>query len=438
MDKLLQFMEEKLTPIAVKLDRNVYLSAIRSGFMGSMPLLIVGSFFVLFGNLPIPGYADFMEGILGENWGKVFSVPNDVSMSMMTVYVIIAMANELSNKYKLNRIACILAALVAFFVVTPMHPFADDKLGVGIPLSNLGAAGLFVGMILTVLAVEILRFTDKRGWKIKMPDTVPQNISASFSALIPIALVVIVFNFVRIGFEFTSYNNLQSFIFSNLQKPLTALGATLPATIIVMLLEGTLWSFGIHGANVVGSVMQPIWLTLTAENGAAVAAGEVIPNIVNYQFYSNFIKVGGSGATFGLCLLLLFFSRSEHFKSLGKLAIGPEIFNINEPQTFGIPIVLNPVMIIPFIIAPIAMTLVAYFSMKTGLVPLTNGVNIPWTTPPIISGLLICGWRGAVLQIVQMLLSVAIYFPFFRIADDMAVNAEVVTTETPEGEEAVA
>ncbi|WP_320163353.1 PTS sugar transporter subunit IIC [uncultured Trichococcus sp.] len=424
MENLLNVLEEKLTPIAVKLEQNRYLSAVKNSFMSAMPLLIIGSFFILLAYLPINAYTDFMLNTFGDDWQRLFTIPNNISMSMMTVYVVVGIGNELAKSYGLDSMAGIFAALASFFVVTPMHAFAEEGLGIGIPLGNLGAAGLFVGILIAINAVEIMRFTDKMGWKIKMPDSVPQNVSKSFSALIPVALVIIFFNFVRIGFEQTSYGDVQTFIFNNLQTPLTALGSTLPATIVVLIIEGVLWSFGLHGSNIIGSVMQPIWLTLTAENAAAVAAGQTIPNIVNYQFYSNFVKVGGSGATFGLCLLLLFAARSKQLKALGKLSIGPEIFTINESIIFGMPIVLNPIMIVPFLLTPLVLSIVAYFAMSTGLVPYTNGVNIPWTTPPVISGFLVSGWRGAVLNIVQIALSAAIYFPFFKIVDNMAVKEE--------------
>lgn len=424
MENLLNILEEKLTPIAVKLEQNRYLSAVKNSFMSAMPLLIIGSFFILLAYLPITAYTDFMLNTFGDDWQRLFTIPNNISMSMMTVYVVVGIGNELAKSYGLDSMAGIFAALASFFVVTPMHAFAEEGLEIGIPLGNLGAAGLFVGILIAIIAVEIMRFTDKMGWKIKMPDSVPQNVSKSFSSLIPVALVIVFFNFVRIGFEQTSYGDVQTFIFNNLQTPLTALGSTLPATIVVLIIEGVLWSFGLHGSNIIGSVMQPIWLTLTAENAAAVAAGQTIPNIVNYQFYSNFVKVGGSGATFGLCLLLLFAARSKQLKALGKLSIGPEIFTINESIIFGMPIVLNPIMIVPFLLTPLVLSIVAYFAMSTGLVPYTNGVNIPWTTPPVISGFLVSGWRGAVLNIVQIALSAAIYFPFFKIVDNMAVKEE--------------
>ncbi|GER67415.1 hypothetical protein BpJC7_18150 [Weizmannia acidilactici] len=162
-------------------------------------------------------------------------------------------------------------------------------------------------------------------------------------------------------------------------------GATLPATLIITVFEALLWSFGIHGSNVVGGIMQPIWLALTADNAAAFAAGKALPHIVNYQFYSNFMKIGGFGGTFGLALLLLFASKSSQYRALGKLAIVPGFFGINEPIIFGMPIVLNPIMIIPFILTPLVLCVVAYFAMASGLVPYTNGTNIPWTTPPVIA-----------------------------------------------------
>ena len=170
--------------------------------------------------------------------------------------------------------------------------------------------------------------------------------------------------------------------------------------------------------------MQPIWLTLTAENAAAFNAGEPIPYIINYQFYSNFIKIGGAGGTLGLALVMTFLAKSKQYKALGKLAVGPGIFNINEPIIFGIPVVLNPIMLIPFIITPLVLAAVAYVSMSIGLVPYTNGTNLPWTTPPIIAGLLLSGWRGALLNIVEIFISAGIYYPFFRIVDRMAWKNE--------------
>lgn len=171
--------------------------------------------------------------------------------------------------------------------------------------------------------------------------------------------------------------------------------------------------------------MTPIWLSSTADNAAAFAVGDALPHIVNYQFYQNFVKVGGAGGTIGLAILCLFAARSAQFKTLGKLAFGPAMFGINEPLIFGLPIVLNPIILIPFLITPLLMIILTYFVMATGLVPLTNGANIPWTTPPVIAGFLVSGWRGGVYQVIQILLSVVIYYPFFKLVDTKAYNIEM-------------
>lgn len=411
-----------MVPIATKIDSNRYITAIKDGFFGVMSLLIIGSFFLLLANLPISGYDEFMGSFLGADWKTYFTVPYDVTMNIMTIYVIVAMARSLARTYKLDSISVITSVIVAFFILTPMLEFKDG--GLGIPLANLSASGLFLGMIVSVIAVEIIRFVEGKGWQIKMPASVPENVARSFSALVPALFVIIVFNLIRIGVSFTDFGSVQDVIFHYLQIPLLSLGSTLPATLVITVFESLLWSFGIHGSNVVGGIMKPVWYALTADNAAAFAAGETLPHIVTHQFYSNFLKVGGFGGTLGLTILMLVKARSTQYKSLGKLAIGPGIFGINEPIIFGVPIVLNPIMIIPFMITPLVFTIVAYVSMTTGLVPYTNGANIPWTTPPIISGFIVSGWRGAVLNVVQILISIGIYYPFFKSADQIAVTRE--------------
>ena len=141
---------------------------------------------------------------------------------------------------------------------------------------------------------------------------------------------------------------------------------------------------------------------------------------------------------FCFVFLCLFVAKSSQFKTLGKLAIGPAIFNINEPLIFGMPIVLNPILMIPFIVSPVVMTTLTYILMNIGLIPLTNGVNIPWTTPPIISGFLISGWQGAVWQVIEMGLSALIFYPFFKLEDNKAYQIEMGQIEADESGNVVA
>lgn len=422
MNKLLDVLQEKMVPIAYKLDQNRYLTAVKSGFFGAMPILIIGSIFLLLANLPIPGYEEMMASILGESWTTYFMVPYEMSMNIMTLFVIVGISRQLSKHYQLDDLSGTIIAMVGFLVLTPT--IANEEGASGIPMLNLGASGLFIGMIAAILGVEIFRWVTRRGWTIKMPESVPANVSKSFSALIPAFFVILIFNFIRIGFSFTPFETAHQFVFQILQRPLLALGGSLPALWVIIIFEMILWSFGIHGSNIIGAVMTPIWLTLTVENADAFANGLPLPNIINSQFYGNYIKLGGAGATIGLAILCTLFAKSSQFKTLGRLSFAPGLFNINEPLVFGIPIVLNPLMMPAFILTPLIMATVSYAAMATGIVPYPNGANIPWTTPPIFSGLLLSGWRGAALQVFNIGVAMAIYFPFFRILDKQAYEQE--------------
>lgn len=418
----METLQRVLLPVAEKLDRNRYLTAIKNGFFVAMPLLIIGSIFLLITQLPIPPYLAFMKSVLGENWMSIFLKVNSMAMDVMTFYVIFGMAKSLAGFYGIDEGAGQAASIFAFLILTPVVAVEGANY---FPIGNFGAAGLFVGMITAVLAVEIFRFIDARGWKIKMPESVPGNVARSFEALIPILFVAIIFNFIRLGFEATSYVTAHNFIFTVLQQPLLSLGNTLPAMLVIMLLESLFWSFGLHGSNIVGAVMTSIWTALTVQNATAVQAGLAPTNIITSQFYSNFVKIGGSSGTIGLALAAVFFSKSQQYKTLGKLAIGPAVFNINEPLVFGVPIVLNPIMLIPFIITPLLLTTITYLAMTSGIVPLTNGINLPWTMPPIISGFILSGWQGAALQVGLIALSFGIYYPFFKVQDNKAYAIEI-------------
>lgn len=434
MDKFVNGLQDKLGPIAIKLDSNRYLSAIKNGFFIAMPLLIIGSMFLLVTQLPIDAFNDFMASTFGAGWSDPFLQVYNMTMNVMTIFVILGIAAELAKYYDVDRFSAQASAFAAFLVLTPITTTDEGSF---LPMTNFGASGLFVGMITAILATEVFRFVIQRGWVIRMPESVPSNVSKSFSALIPGVFVVVIFVIVRGIFAMTAYETAHNFIFEVLQTPLLALGSSLPATLIILLFEGLLWSFGIHGSNIVGAVMQPIWLALTVENATAYANGTALPHIVNYQFYSNFVKLGGAGATFGLAIACLVFSKSSQFKTLGRLSIAPGMFNINEPLTFGVPIVLNPIMLIPYILCPLILCLVSYAAMATGLVPLTNGANLPWTMPPVIAGFILCGWRGAVLQIVEIFISFALFYPFFKMEDAKAYKVEMEGAEEKAGESAV-
>lgn len=422
MDQFMDRIGDAISPIATKMTANRYLSAIKEGFFGSTPILIAGSIFLLFTSLPFNGYSDFMASIFGSGWMDFFYLPYQASFNLMSIYVVVGMARSLAKYYKVDTKLAIALSFVGIFVLTPLI-YTEDNIK-GLPLDNFAAKGLFVCMIATAVAVEIYRFCVQKGITIKMPDSVPQNVSNAFAAVIPAFAIILLFDVIRTLFAMTDFGSAQAFIFTVLQQPLQSLGGSLPATVIALLVEAIIWCFGIHGSSIVSSVMNPIWYALSAENLAAVEAGIAMPHIVNYQFISFFVKIGGVGATLSLTLLCLFKSKSDQYKALGKLGIGASLFNINEPIIFGFPIVLNPMMMIPFVLANMTVGIVTYVAIWSGLVPYINGVNLPYTIPVIISGFMLCGWRGALLQVMLLLITGFIYYPFFRAQDKQAYEQE--------------
>lgn len=422
MDRFMDKIGDTIAPIATKMTSNRYLSAIKEGFFGSTPILIAGSIFLLFTSLPFNGYAEFMTNIFGKKWMDFFYLPYQASFNLMSIYVVVGMARSLSKYYKVDEKLAIALSFVGIFVLTPLIFTADGAKG--LPLDNFAAKGLFVCMIATAISIEIYRFCAQKGITIKMPDSVPQNVSNAFAAVIPAFAIILLFDVLRTLFAMTDFGSAQQFIFTILQQPLQSLGGTLPATFIALLVESVIWCFGIHGSSIVSSVMNPIWYALSAENLAAVEAGIAMPNIVNYQFISFFVKLGGVGATLSLTLLCLFKSKSDQYKALGKLGIGASLFNINEPIIFGFPIVLNPMMMIPFVLSNVTVGVVTCAAIWSGLVPYINGVNLPYTIPVVISGFMLCGWRGALLQVVLLLITGLIYYPFFKAQDKQAYLEE--------------
>lgn len=418
------FIEKKIMPVADKIANNRYLTAIRDGFMLAMPLLIIGAMSLLIEEFPIPGYGNFMAGIFGKNWGDFFLVPYHASMAIMTIFVIVGISYSLAKHYKQDGMSTAVISLVSFFVLTPfVTSFTPEgsqttyQVGSVIPMEWIGSKGLFVGMISAILATEIVRFVVHRGWVIRMPEGVPPTVAKAFSALIPAAITIYIFGMIRLLFTFTSFGTIHTFIYTILQVPLLSLGDTLGAVLIANFFIGLFWIFGIAGGDVVQSVMSPIWIALSAENLVAFGLGARLPHIITQQFNSIYLWLGGAGATLGLCIALLFVCKSQQCKRIGKLAILPALFNINEPITFGLPVVLNPILIIPFILTPLVLAVLTYGSMAIGIVPYPNGVLIPWTTPPIIGGFLISGIRGAILQVIEIIVSFLIYLPFIKAQD---------------------
>ncbi|QPA32178.1 PTS cellobiose transporter subunit IIC [Thermaerobacillus caldiproteolyticus] len=435
MNAFISVLEKYVMPVAGRIAEQKHLQAIRDGIILAMPLLIIGSLFLILGYLPIPGYNEFMAGIFGEKWLEKLLYPVGATFDIMALVVSFGVAYRLAEKYKVDALSAGAISLAAFLLATPYKvPFVPEgsketiMVGGGIPVQWVGSKGLFVAMILALISTEIYRKIIQKNIVIKLPDGVPPAVSRSFVALIPGFAVICLIWVSRLLLELTPFESFHNIVTVLLNKPLSTLGGSLFGAIIAVLLVQLLWSVGLHGAAIVGGIMGPIWLSLMDENRMVFQANPNadLPNVITQQFFDLWIYIGGSGATLALAVAMLLRSRSQQLKSLGRLSIAPGIFNINEPITFGMPIVMNPLLIIPFILVPIVLTIISYVAMATGLVAKPSGVAVPWTTPMIISGYLATGGKisGSILQIINFLIALAIYYPFFAMWDKQKVAEE--------------
>jgi cellobiose PTS system EIIC component len=432
MNRFTMFLEEKFMPIAARVGEQRHLQAIRDGIIMTIPLVIIGSLFLILAFLPFPGYETFMAKTLGDSWQNNLLYPVGATFDLLAIFVAFGVAYRLAERYKLDPLSISIISIASFMLATPykisFKPEGLDKTFdvTGIPLTLTGSKGMFVAIIIAILSTEIYRFIVKKNIVIKMPDGVPPTVAKSFAALLPGCAVLLTIWLLRLLLQITPFENMHNIVSTLLGKPLSMLGGSLAGAIIAVIIAQLLWVTGIHGQALVWGIMSPIWLALVDENRIAFTSGKEIPNIVNVQFMDIFYSIGGSGTTLGLAILLLLKSRSQQLKQIGRLAIAPGFFNINEPIIFGVPMVMNPVMMIPFIFVPVIVVTVSYFAMDLGLVAKTAGVMVPWTTPVGIGGFLATGGKfsGAILQIFNVVLSAALYYPFFKLWDNQKYKEE--------------
>jgi PTS system cellobiose-specific IIC component len=420
-------LETVMMPLAEKLGKNKILVAIRDGFLITTPLIIVGSLFLLFSNFPIPGWQDFWNGVLGTEWRSWFGNVSGSIFDMVGFLSCLGTAYAYGRELKVDSIQSAAVAVVGYLILTPMKTVVDgvaDPIN-AISLQYLGTNGIFLGLVMAIVSVSIYAFVAKRGWTIKMPDGVPPAVSKSFEALIPSGIVMLIFFFVRIGFEFTPFETAHNFVFEMLQTPLKGAGNTLFAQVVYSLSCTIFWFFGINGPAVANSVFGPVTKVLTMENLDAFQAGLDLPNIFTDPFSNFFTNYGGGGSTLSLVIVMIFFCRSQRIRKLGKLSLIPGIFGINEPIIFGLPVVLNPIIIIPFITVPTLNLLLSTAVTRLGIIPYTNGVSLPWTTPIGFSGYLSTGSLVASLwQFILLALGCVIYFPFIKTLDRQYLKEE--------------
>ena len=434
MKKLNEILEERLLPIAGKLGANKVLIAIRDGITLSMPLIIIGSLFLVIASFPIEAWTNWLTNIGVDSylWKGV-----DSSFGLMGLVASFGVAYSYARQHKVDGVSAGIIALSSFIVVTP---FVTGENGAGIPVGYMGSKGLFVAMVLGIISALIFQWFIKHNIQIKLPDAVPPAVARSFSALIPGAAIITMWLVVVGVLDKMSIGNIHDLLGKILGGPLGLLGNNIFGTLIAILLNSLFWFVGIHGGNVVNSILNPIWLMNSDANRLIFQADKMaeLPNIITMQFIDNYVFMGGGGATIGLVIVIAIIARKKNASKISKtmapLTLTPGLFNINEPAMFGLPIVMNISLLIPFILAPMANAIISYFAMATGLVAKTTGIAVSWTMPPILSGFLTTGGHisGAVLQVICIIVDVLIYWLFYK-----SVEKQNLALESQEVEELV-
>lgn len=428
MDRFLKWIEEKLMPPMAKLSEQRHLKAIRDGVISTLSLIIVGSFFLIIAQPPVQSWAK----AIAPHVGKIM-VPYRLTMGLMSLYAAYGMGYSLAKSYKLDGISGGVLSLTAFlFTTIPLNVDAFVKtattagiegaapMGWILPMANLGGSGMFAAIISMIFAVETMRLLKKHNVTIKMPEQVPESVSRSFEALIPAAVIITTVWFIRVWLNF----DIQTAIMNVFKPIVNVAGNSLGGVLVPVIFITLLWTAGIHGMSVIGSLVRPIWLVLLDQNTAAIASGNALPNIAVEPFFQWFIWIGGAGATLSLAIIMCF-SKSEYLKRVGRFSIIPGIFNINEPLIFGVPIVMNPILAIPFILGPVVSGIIAYTATAAGLVSKVT-VMAPWTLPAPIGAFVATGgdWRAAVLVIINIAIVAVIYYPFFKVYEKKMILEE--------------
>lgn len=423
-------LEKVLAPVAEKLSKNKVLSAIRDGFIIGTPLIVVASIFLLVANFPISGYAEFMTGIFGEGWATHLGSVTAATFDVISLLTVIGIGYSYAREKEVDRISGGVIAFVAFLIITQQsYPEYVNEAGRafrGYSFGNLGSQGIFLAMITALVSVEIFAFVKNKGWVIKLPDGVPPAVMESFASLIPSAFVMVVFFLVRIGFQATSFEYAHVFIYKALQAPMMGFGEFWGFDIIYQFLSNLFWFFGINGPAVTNTVFRPIHEAMTIANLTAFEAGNtVLPFIFTGPFRDFFSNYGGGGSTLSLVIVMVTMAKSQRMKQLGRLSIVPGIFGINEMIIFGLPVVLNPIIIIPFLFVPVVNSILSTLMMVLNVFPYTSGIALPWTTPVFFSGWLSTGSvLAGIFQIGLVILGCVLYFPFFKILDNQYLAEE--------------
>lgn len=416
------FLEQKVTPFVNKFGNSTVLTALTRGFMSSLPLTLGTFLIAIVANFPIEAWTKWLaETGLSTHLNAVIGA----TTNLLGVYFAFTIGYFYAKIKGSDEMVAGVLSLASFLILIPQQIIGQD----GNPISAfetsyLGSNGIFVAMITAITISALYTFLHKKGLVIKLPDSVPDMVTKSLSPVFIAMIIFVLVLLVRIGFANTSFETIFAFINTIVAMPLMNLGSSPVALLIFFTVANILWWCGIHPASLSG-VYMPVVGGAIAGNIAAFQQGEPLPFLIFMVLFFTYVGVGGNGNTLGLAINMALFAKSERYKALGRVGIVPNIFNINEPLVFGIPIIFNPFFFVPMALSSIVTGLVGLLFIKLGAYSSFNPlVQLPWTTPPAITAMVTAGILAAVGVCCAIFASVLLYYPFFKMADKQALMDE--------------
>lgn len=406
---------------------------IKNAFASLIPVIITGAFGTLFSAMVFDnenGLARIKALSFLAELKPISSAVSYVTLSFLTIYAVFLIGIELA---RLNNVKGIFPGIVAVMSYLSVNPFVYEYVNadnITVIAENVLAKqytdtkGLFLGMFVAIASIELYCWLGRQErLKLKMPDTVPTNVSESFSALFPTILTVAIIATADFVIKAVTGMYAYDIIYNIVQRPLEGIVQGLPGILLLMFIAQVFWVIGIHGNQMVKPVREPLLLAAIAVNTEAFEAGKEIPNIITMPFWDMYMSMGGSGVTIALLIAILLVSKRDDMREITKLSLAPGIFNINEPVIFGMPIMLNPILAIPFIATPLITGTIGYIATSLGFAAKAV-VMVPWPMPPIVNAYLAtAGDIGAVVtQIICIIVSILIYLPFVKVSNKAAIK----------------
>jgi len=465
--KTSSFITNKLLPVIMKFVNTKAVKALQDGMVYALPFIIIGSIFLILSNVPVPAIATALKN---SGWSAFFTQAYTTTFGILSIWAAVGIAYVYVRNEGYEALPAALTSLSAFLMLQMLQvtaPLAGvmGKNGSGIAnsagnvvlsgneisnhidklpgalqsflespvtgvinISWLSGQGMVAAIIVGIVVGWAYTKMIKAGWKITLPEQVPSSVANQFTAMIPSGVILISTMLIFALIKTTLNTDMLNLIYNSLAAPMQGLSDSLVGAILIAFLVAFFWFFGVHGGLIMGGIAGAFLIPNTASNAALYQAGKLSLNngahIVTNEFYNNFINLTGSGITIGLVIFTLVAAKSVQFKTIGKIELVPALFNINEPFLFGLPLVMNPFLAIPFFLVPVIVAISTYGVIYFGIVPPLNGVAAPWTTPAIISGFLIGGWKMAVWQAVTLLISAVGYYPFAKKYDQYLYEEE--------------